>query len=143
MPTYLHGRVLVVDDDPAIRAFARDALESEGYEVREAADGVKGLAQLTRSRAAMVVLVDVCMPQMDGEQMLRAAINGREERRRFACVLWSANPSLVSPACMRFLAAQHIPVLDKSCDLDRLLATIEWAQQQVVLYQHGEAAQAS
>jgi DNA-binding NtrC family response regulator len=143
MPTNLHGRVLVVDDDPAIRAFARDALEAEGYDVCEAADGVQGLAQLSRSRAALVVLVDMCMPHMDGEQMLRAAISSRGDQRCLAYVLWSANLSLVSPACVRFLAAQHIPLLEKSCDLDRLLATIDRAQRQLARHQLGTAAQAS
>jgi signal transduction histidine kinase/DNA-binding response OmpR family regulator/uncharacterized protein (DUF427 family) len=62
-----HGQadVLVVDDDPSIRALLRTELEQLGYRVREAQDGVKALAEIRRALPNLVVL-DVMMPNMDG-----------------------------------------------------------------------------
>lgn len=58
-------RVLVVDDDPAIRAFVGQALEDEGYEVRLAMNGQDALATLIEWQANLIVL-DLMMPTMDG-----------------------------------------------------------------------------
>ncbi|HVE65348.1 MAG TPA: response regulator, partial [Thermoanaerobaculia bacterium] len=58
-------RVLVVDDDAANRAGLRDALEAEGHQALEAADGLEGLEKL-RSSKVDAVISDVLMPRMDG-----------------------------------------------------------------------------
>ena len=57
--------VLIVDDDPALRALAREALEECGLRIAEAEDGVAGLEAFERLRPD-VVLLDVLMPRMDG-----------------------------------------------------------------------------
>jgi len=57
--------VLVVDDDPDIRALLRRMLEPEGYTVIEAENGRTALARL-REAAPSVVLLDLMMPEMDG-----------------------------------------------------------------------------
>jgi len=57
--------LLVVDDDSDARAFLRAVLESDGLQVREAATGAEALAVLSRERVQLVLL-DVCMPAMDG-----------------------------------------------------------------------------
>lgn len=59
------ARVLVVDDDPAVREALVSSLRSEGYEVAEAGDGVAALRQVEREKPDLVVL-DVLMPRMDG-----------------------------------------------------------------------------
>jgi CheY-like chemotaxis protein len=59
------SRVLVIDDDAAIRRLLRAVLEAEGYEVEEAASGVEGLRRYASSRAD-VVLCDVEMPGASG-----------------------------------------------------------------------------
>ena len=58
-------KVLIVDDEPAIRLLCRVNLEAEGMEVIEAADGVAGLER-ARSEHPDVVLLDVMMPALDG-----------------------------------------------------------------------------
>jgi DNA-binding response OmpR family regulator len=58
-------KVLLVDDDPAIRMICRDVLESQGYLVREAADGEAASGEARRFKPDLV-LVDVMMPGMDG-----------------------------------------------------------------------------
>jgi CheY-like chemotaxis protein len=57
--------VLVVDDDDAIRDFLRSALESEGYAVLAAGDGLDALA-LCERYAVDVILLDQMMPRLSG-----------------------------------------------------------------------------
>jgi Tfp pilus assembly pilus retraction ATPase PilT/CheY-like chemotaxis protein len=64
------GRILVVDDDPALREILRDTLEGERYEVAEAADGNEALAAIYRARPDLVV-TDLKMPGLDGLELLR------------------------------------------------------------------------
>jgi DNA-binding response OmpR family regulator len=59
------GRVLVVDDDDAIRQLIALNLELEGFEVRTAVDGPDCLRQIGDVDPAVVTL-DVMMPRMDG-----------------------------------------------------------------------------
>jgi CheY-like chemotaxis protein len=58
-------RVLVVDDDPAIRTLVVTALRRNGFSVEAAKDGVEALAQLENSRFDLLVL-DLMMPRLDG-----------------------------------------------------------------------------
>src|SRR6185503_17200868 len=64
-------RILIVDDDAPIRAFVKQALAGEGYDVREAADGAAALAAVERE-AVDLVLLDLWMPVMDGWQFAEA-----------------------------------------------------------------------
>jgi two-component system response regulator MprA len=59
------ARVVVVDDDEALRHAVRRALRLEGHDVELAADGSEALTQLANLRADLVVL-DVLMPGLDG-----------------------------------------------------------------------------
>ena len=61
--------VLVVDDDPGIRATLRAILESEGYAVDTAADGVEALERLATRRPHLIV-ADLQMPRMTGQELL-------------------------------------------------------------------------
>jgi excisionase family DNA binding protein len=62
--------ILIVDDDPGLRAFVRASLELEGYVVKEAGNAEEGLAAVD-DEAPDLVLLDVMMPQVDGWEMLR------------------------------------------------------------------------
>ncbi|HEV3351807.1 MAG TPA: response regulator [Acidimicrobiales bacterium] len=64
------AEILVVDDDPDIRTLIRLTLESYGYTIREAGDGLQALAALTE-RAPDAMVLDVMMPNMDGYGVLR------------------------------------------------------------------------
>ena len=64
------ARVVVVDDDEALRNAVRRALRLEGYNVATAADGSDALDQLRSLRADLVVL-DVLMPVLDGITVCR------------------------------------------------------------------------
>ena len=64
------ARVLVVDDDPAVRTTVKLVLERERHAVTVAADGRAGLAALAAAGFDILVL-DLFMPGMDGLETLR------------------------------------------------------------------------
>jgi len=66
-------RVLLVDDSPAMRAFIRRVMVLSGFDLDscvEAGDGAEALEQL-RQKTVDVILTDINMPHMDGEELLR------------------------------------------------------------------------
>lgn len=63
-------KILVVDDEPAVRRAVERALKYEGYEVAQACDGVEALEMLARESIDAVVL-DVLMPRLDGLELCR------------------------------------------------------------------------
>src|SRR5471030_215429 len=63
------SRILIIDDEAAIRDSLRMTLEYEGYDVLTAATGQEGLALAERDAPDLVVL-DVKMPGMDGIEVL-------------------------------------------------------------------------
>jgi two-component system response regulator MprA len=112
------ARVLVVDDEPAVREALTSSLAFEGYDVAEAADGVAALEQMERTRPDLVVL-DVLMPRMDG---LTAC-------RRLRTAGWAV-PVLMLTA--RDMVGDRVTGLDAGADdylvkpfeLDELLARV-------------------
>ncbi|MEU7095479.1 response regulator transcription factor [Kitasatospora aureofaciens] len=63
-------KVLVVDDDPEVRAAVEDGLAVEGYQVRGAADGLAALGEVARWQPDAMVL-DLMMPALDGLAVCR------------------------------------------------------------------------
>ena len=61
--------ILIIDDEEIIRVLLRSALEAEGYEVTEAANGREGL-ELYRQRPTNLVITDIVMPELNGLDML-------------------------------------------------------------------------
>jgi PAS domain S-box-containing protein len=62
--------VLVIDDDPDVRAFIAATLEEQGYGVIHAADGREGVRQFERARPDLVI-VDFIMPGLSGAEVAR------------------------------------------------------------------------
>jgi two-component system, chemotaxis family, chemotaxis protein CheY len=114
------ARVLVVDDDEAIRALLREALEDEGYAVQEAADGAQALGMLGRARPD-AVLLDLMMPVLDGWGFLRAAAD--LPRAGLPIVVMSAASNL-SAAAQELLGLGVRAWLPKPFDLDALLGMV-------------------
>jgi|SRR5579883_862542 len=63
------ARIVVVEDEPAIRRGVSDALRLSGYEVTETADGVVGLREAA-SAGVDLVLLDIMLPKKDGLEVL-------------------------------------------------------------------------
>lgn len=64
-------KILVVDDDPEIRMIYRHTLEREQYLVFEAGDGNEAINQFN-TIAPDVIVLDMMMPNMNGEEVLKA-----------------------------------------------------------------------
>jgi len=63
-------RVLIIDDAALVRTYYRSALESHGFAVEEALNGLEGLEKLLMQPFDLAI-VDVNMPQMDGITFVR------------------------------------------------------------------------
>lgn len=61
----MQGKILVIDDDPDILDALAMILESQGYQVFTARDGLEGLANLKAEKPDLMIL-DLLMPKMDG-----------------------------------------------------------------------------
>jgi CheY-like chemotaxis protein len=66
-----HGIVLIVDDEPGIRALERRILQGGGYHVIEAGDGAEAVAMIESSAQVDFLVADLDMPVMQGEEMAR------------------------------------------------------------------------
>ena len=71
--------VLLVDDDPSVRALLSRQLQKEGFETREAEDGIEGLVKL-RNELPEVIISDLQMPRMSGFEFVSVV------HRRFPCI---------------------------------------------------------
>ena len=63
-------RILVIDDEPAIRRLLKTSLSAEGYVVEEAATGEAGWAQFNKVKPDLVLL-DLGLPDIDGREVLK------------------------------------------------------------------------
>ena len=63
-------RMLIVDDEPAIRRFLWTSLSARGYQVLEAEDGEPALDAMRRSPADLLIL-DLGLPGLDGFEVIR------------------------------------------------------------------------
>jgi two-component system KDP operon response regulator KdpE len=69
------SRVLVVDDEPAIRRFLRTSLSAQGFQIEEAAGGEAAL-ELLRKTPIDVLVLDLGMPDIDGFEVIRRLRSG-------------------------------------------------------------------
>jgi CheY-like chemotaxis protein len=63
-------KLLIVDDEPAVRALVHATLEGDDYVILEAADGAEAL-ELSRCEQPSLVLLDIMMPRLDGIEVCR------------------------------------------------------------------------
>src|SRR4029078_8506851 len=69
-------KVLIIDDEPAIRKLLRMGLSTQGYEILEASNGRTGVEQL--GGGAGLIILDLGLPDIQGHELLRM-IRGRNE----------------------------------------------------------------
>ena len=95
--------ILLVDDDPAIRASLSDLLIAEGFDVETAEDGQVALERLSEIGRPSLILLDLGMPRMDGWEFL-SRLGGVKERRVPVVLLSGLGYVRDAPGVADFLA---------------------------------------
>lgn len=128
MPTAaVSDTILIADDDLVIRRNLRALLESEGYRVAEAENGVDA-ARMMENRAIALVLLDLKMPGGSGLELLRDFQDRLDERP--VIVLTALGGSSAAIEAMKLGAYDYIT---KPFDLDEVLYTVRRALAQTAL----------
>ena len=112
--------ILLVEDDGAIREALADALAADGYSVLHARDGVEALQVLRDEPLPELIVLDLMLPNMSGQQFrVRQVVDPR--LREIPVIVLSAVP-LVSDIAQALRAQAVLP---KPVRLDDLLDTVE------------------
>jgi len=77
------AKVLVIDDDKAVRELVRRMLESGGHSVIEASDGLEGV-KVFKQETPDVVVTDIVMPNADGLDVIRRILDIRPKAKIIA-----------------------------------------------------------
>jgi CheY-like chemotaxis protein len=108
-------RVLVADDDPAIRMLVQRVLVRQGYDVTTANDGADAIVQLEQNQFDLLVL-DLMMPRVDGIGVI-AHLQSRGLATPPILVMTAAAPDI-----LRRLPKERIAkIITKPFDLDELM----------------------
>lgn len=111
-------RILIIDDERAIRSAIREILEYEKYEVDEAADGMEGVVKIKGAQYD-VILCDIKMPKLDGDEVLDRILIIAPET---PVVMISGHGTIETAVSMLKKGAyDYIP---KPLDLNRLLVSV-------------------
>ena len=102
----LLGRILVVDDEEAVRKAIVDSLRHDGYGVSEASNGASALACLEREPFGLVI-TDIVMPQMDGLSFIKTA--GQRGYRTAYIVMTGYTDWDAAVEAMKLGAADYLP----------------------------------
>ncbi len=111
-------RILVIDDEPAIRDSLKMVLEYEGYEVMQAATGEEGV-KLVEREAPDLVFLDIKMPGMDGMEVLQKLKHMVENT---PIVVFSGHGSINAAVEATRLGA--FDFIEKPLDTNRLMVTV-------------------
>ena len=106
--------VLIVDDEIDARDTLRDLFEDEGYAVDVAGNGREGLDQLATVADVRVVILDLHMPEMTGEEML-AAMRAEPRYAAIPVIIVTSDPRRAPSGVLTFT---------KPLRLDALLAAV-------------------
>jgi CheY-like chemotaxis protein len=109
-------RILVVDDDPAVRLMFRLIFEGDGYHVSEARNGVAALI-LIKDSLPHLVLTDMVMPEMNGQELI-ARLRADERTARLLILAVTGQPGAKEQA------TDADAVLEKPIDRVDLLAVV-------------------
>jgi CheY-like chemotaxis protein len=91
-------RILVIDDEPNIRALLRRVLGAAGHEILDACNGKEGV-KLFESERPDLVIVDMLMPEMDGAETI---LNLRSREIEAKIIAMSGgSPSLPPRTCLQ------------------------------------------
>ena len=112
-------RSLVVEDDTSIRELLAELLESEGYSVSSAVNGLEGLKYLQTQGNPDLILIDLMMPVMDGYSFRTEQLKNNS---------WASIPTVVmsaeANAKEKMKNFNITAFLSKPVELDTILKTV-------------------
>lgn len=85
------GRILLVEDDPALRRYLEVVLERAGYTVKSAGDGLEAMKVLLGGMVDVIV-TDALMPNLDGYELCRFVKSSRHLRHLPVILLSALDP---------------------------------------------------
>jgi two-component system sensor histidine kinase/response regulator len=109
------GRILVVDDDEAIRDTLREAFEDAGFEIMTASNGQEALDLLSQGSLPDVVIMDLVMPVLDGYRLYHA-MQADPALTRIPVIISTSSPSRAPNGAL---------VVPKPVKLERLFETVD------------------
>ena len=123
-----NGRVLVVDDEPAVRTVVRLILEKSGYDVLEAENGEAAIEALNTGENRLVldvVICDIRMPKINGVQAIEYF---QREYPHVPVIVLTAYPE--ARMAVSFMLSGVADYLIKPVDAQRLRDAVEKAMEQ-------------
>lgn len=133
-------RILVVDDDLAIREMLHIMLEYSGYQVIEATDGAEALEIIHSSSEPLVVLLDVMMLDVTGLDVLQAVERNPYLSTRHGYILVTASREIESLATEKVVQKLSVPLIAKPFDMNHLLHTVEHVIRRITMVATGPVA---
>jgi two-component system, NtrC family, nitrogen regulation response regulator NtrX len=121
------SKILVIDDERAIRRALREILEFEEFEVDEAENGKEGLDK-AKSGAYDIIFCDIKMPEMDGMEVLDGLL---AENIDSPVIMISGHGNIET--AVQAIKKGAFDFIEKPLDLNRILVTIRNAKDKTVL----------
>ncbi|WP_430406594.1 sigma-54-dependent transcriptional regulator [Fluviicola sp.] len=121
------AKILIIDDERAIRRALREILEFEDFQVDEAENGVEGLEK-AKNTLYDIIFCDIKMPQMDGMEVLDALTVQKIET---PVIMISGHGNIET--AVDAIKKGAFDFIEKPLDLNRILVTIRNAKDRVVL----------
>jgi DNA-binding NtrC family response regulator len=121
------AKILIIDDERAIRRALKEILEFEGYHVEEAENGKEGVEKATNALFD-IIFCDIKMPLMDGIEVLDALM---KENSETPVVMISGHGTVET--AVQALKKGAFDFIEKPLDLNRILVTIRNAKERSAL----------
>ena len=112
-------KILIIDDEKAIRYSMKDIIEYEGYTVEQASEGYEGL-KLIETNDYALIFCDIKMPKMDGIEVLTKAIEIKPEVK--FCMISGHGTIETAVECLKKGAIDYI---EKPLDLNKLIKILK------------------
>ena len=111
--------IFVIEDDPGISFVLSELLESEGFKVQVAENGVVALELLQKHGVPSLILLDMIMPKMNGWEFAKEFT----EKYDHLCPIIAMTAA--ADAQQRAKDIDAVDLIEKPFDFDKLLATIK------------------
>lgn len=108
-------KILVIDDEPAIRSVVKEILETEGWQVQECSNGVEALDKIKKEKYD-ILLCDIKMPKLNGEELFQKVT---ELNYPTAFIVMSAHGDI--DTAVKFMKAGAFDYLQKPFTIDKLI----------------------